>query len=181
MSIPGRGHATDSGGTRVAERGRPFLSCVVAVLLLAPPATVRAQRPDDPWPQMLAKVRGAFADSGHRAVPAVSHLRFASDTASQQLLERIGIRLPVSSRSRDICPGSTDSTGRAVTGSTGYTVSFRASRAVAPDTLRTFGLGWSCTYLSRGHPRGFHEGFMWTMMRRGPHWVISDRVAVDVT
>jgi len=160
---------------------RPVLRLLIAIALVAVPSTVAAQRPDDPVPQVLARVHSAFADSNYRFLAAMPHLRFARDSASQRLLERVGLRLPVDGRNQDICPGSTDSTGRAITGSTGYTVSFGMSTPAAPDTLRTFGLGWTCTHLSHGHPRGFHEGVMWTISRHGAHWVISDRVAVDVT
>jgi hypothetical protein len=164
----------------VGEAGRRWL-VVAAGLLVGTSLTARAQRPDDPMPQMLAKVRSEFADTAHRWLPDVTDLRFARDSASQRLLSRVGVSLPVDEGSPLICPGSTDSTGHRVADSTGYTMAFGLSTPWATDTLRTFGLGWSCIYLAHGHRRGFHQGVGWTIVRRGVHWVILKRVMLNVT
>jgi hypothetical protein len=71
------------------------------------------------------------------------------------------------------CPGSTDSSGKIVTGVVGYVV--RISIAGVGDT-RVVSLRKSCAYVYRGRGRGFFEALDFEVTRNKRHWNVTRRM-----
>lgn len=172
----------DMHDTRTAHpcRGRralalPLAAGAIAALSACAPAAV------DPLPQIAPFVRTRLGDSTAGWTPAEAQLLFARDSTSQALLAKVGVTLPIAGSGEPVCPGSTDSTGRAMARGTGYVLSFGLSRPVAPDTMRTFDLLRSCMSVTHGHRHGFYQGRGWTIKRRDGRWVRSGPMSVVVT
>jgi hypothetical protein len=97
-----------------------------------------------------------------------------SISASVMRIAKVPIQPPIQLN----CPGSTDSSGDAVTGLVGYVV--RVSIAGGGDT-RVVSLRKSCTYVYRGRGRGFFEALDFEVMRSRRHWSVTRRMNHVIT